>query len=183
MVRHSVPQQDSPSAAAPGKRQASSAMRTPALLHCLAATFVLAGAAACSAAPSGVTVTSSPSPWSAKCIATPRGEASPPRSDLTIVAEMGAAGCGFDTTRLAALAGRAVTIEYLDRDTTLPHNFAIYRRPERDLEGLVAATAYLLAPQRETLSLPALEAGTYYFYCDTHTRTMFGTLTAVDGTP
>lgn len=184
MVQDPVPQERSHSVTAPAGWQPFPGTRSPALLQALAATFLLAGAAACSAAPpSSAAVTASPPPWSAKCTSTPREEEMPPQSDLTIVAVLGGAACGFDTTRLATWAGRAATIEYVDRDPTLVHNFALYRSPVREPEGLIAATSWLLAPQQETLSLPPLEAGTYYFYCDLHTRTMFGTLTAHETAP
>ncbi len=121
------------------------------------------------------------SPWSAKCEKVSSEAASDPSSELTIVAPVGAAACGFDTTRLVAWAGQPLTIEFVDEDSTMLHNFAIYRDPDR--AEPVATSAWLLAPQRETLRLPAIAAGTYYFYCDLQQRTMFGTLTAVASVP
>ena len=117
------------------------------------------------------------SPWSPKCATTPREVPGEPASALTIVAELGAAGCGFDTTALVALAAPRITIEFVDRDSALPHNFAVYRDASRD--ELIGATKYHVAVQRETLELVGLEPGVYVFFCDSHTGSMFGSLTVI----
>lgn len=94
---------------------------------------------------------------------------------VTVVAELGAAACGFDTIAIVAPAGEAFEILFVDNDVTWPHNVNVGSDPE--LNKTIAEGEYLVAPARAPTKVPALEPGTYYFWCDLHAVTMKGILT------
>jgi nitrite reductase (NO-forming) len=79
----------------------------------------------------------------------------------------------FDTNCLAAPAGKAFSVVFDNQDPGVPHNFAIYTDS--------AATTALFkgdlvsGPKTMTYKVDALKPGTYFFRCDVHPTTMFGT--------
>lgn len=117
-------------------------------------------------------------PWSADCPTRPRMDEPEPTAALRLVAPKCAGACGFDTTRLAAPSGVALTLEYTVEDDGKPHNFALYRDPERD--ELLLESEYLIDGQQTTIEIAPMEPGTYHFVCQPHINKMFGTLTIVD---
>lgn len=130
-----------------------------------------AGASASAAAQAG--------PWSKDCTSLPSDAEPVPATQITILAEKGAAACGFTVLRLAVPANAPATVVFEDRDPVVPHNFALYR--DQGYDDPIVVGTYILAPEADTIALPPLPAGAYHFVCDAHTRTMFGTLTAVEG--
>jgi plastocyanin len=72
----------------------------------------------------------------------------------------------FDTTCLAAPAGRPFTLAFHNEDGGTTHNVAIYTDPS------VTKTLFQgkLVPggATEAYDVPALPAGRYYFRCDVH---------------
>ncbi len=94
---------------------------------------------------------------------------SPKGTHLSIVAKSSA----FDTSCLAAPAGKPFTIAFDNQDPGVPHNVAIYT----DASAATALfTGELVSgPKKVTYDVPALDAGTYYFRCDVHPTTMNGT--------
>ena len=81
----------------------------------------------------------------------------------------------FDTDTLAAPAGAALAIVFDNRDRGVPHNLAVYRSGPPAKE-LVAATELETGPTMQRLTVPALDAGRYFYQCDAHPTTMTGTL-------
>ena len=115
-----------------------------------------------------------------------------PQPSITVsAAPGGGAGCSgkqpvldivaqnttFDPTCLIADAGKPFTINFDNKDNgsaTGPHNIDVYTKKGGDS---IAKTDPQEGPVQETLDVPALDAGSYYFQCDIHPTQMFGTLT------
>ena len=77
----------------------------------------------------------------------------------------------FDEACLAAPADTPFTIELENRDT-VPHDMAIKRDPKAADDLFRGET--LTKRGRITYQVPALAAGTYYFYCSVHPAQMNG---------
>jgi len=78
----------------------------------------------------------------------------------------------FSTDKLVAPAGEAFQIVY-DNQESAPHNVAIYA--DQGYSQKVLVEEPFSGPKVVTYSVPALDAGTYYFRCDLHTN-MKGTI-------
>ncbi|HWO70508.1 MAG TPA: cupredoxin domain-containing protein [Actinomycetota bacterium] len=101
------------------------------------------------------------------------GAEGPAPAGVQVSAPPGAAGTGFAETQLTAPAGQPFTIRFENQDAGIPHNLAVYR--EEDFSGPpIAATPVEPGPVTQTLEVPALDPGTYYFRCDVHPTTMTG---------
>jgi plastocyanin len=85
----------------------------------------------------------------------------------------------FDIDELAAPAGEPFTVTFDNRDTGIPHNWALYASEDDadDTDKAIAATEIETAPDVQSVVVPALDPGEYYFQCDLHPN-MNGTLTA-----
>lgn len=79
--------------------------------------------------------------------------------------EVSAADFAFDASTIEASAGEAFTITFTNKDDQ-PHNIAIYA--EKDGEQIFVGD--IITGPGETIdnSIPALDAGEYYFQCDVH---------------
>jgi plastocyanin len=101
------------------------------------------------------------------------GAETPVPAGLRVSAPPGAAGTGFAETELTAPAGQPFTIRFENQDAGIPHNLAVHR--EEDFSGPpIGATPVEPGPVTQTLEVPALEPGTYFFRCDVHPITMTG---------
>jgi len=78
----------------------------------------------------------------------------------------------FSTDKLVAPAGKAFQIVY-DNQESAPHNVAIYS--DQGFSQKVFAEEPFSGPKSVTYTVPALDAGTYFFRCDLHTE-MKGTI-------
>ena len=78
----------------------------------------------------------------------------------------------FSTDTLVAPAGKAFQIVY-DNQESAPHNVAIYA--DQGYSQKVLVEEPFSGPKVVPYSVPALDAGTYYFRCDLHTD-MKGTI-------
>ena len=81
----------------------------------------------------------------------------------------------FDTSTLSAPAGTPFTVVFDNMDAGIPHNFSIYT--DDTATTALFTGEFLTGPDTTTYKIPALDAGTYFFRCDVHPTTMFGTLT------
>ena len=79
----------------------------------------------------------------------------------------------FDTDCLAAPAGEAFTIAFDNHDAGIPHNVSIYT--DESATTALFTGAFVTGPDTATYKVDALEPGTYFFRCDVHPATMFGT--------
>ena len=81
---------------------------------------------------------------------------------------------GFDPSTLTATADTPLTIQFVNKDPTVPHNFAIQKANADGSDWVGQPPAN--GGQTATYQAPALKAGTYTFYCAIHPN-MKGTLT------
>jgi plastocyanin len=107
----------------------------------------------------------------------------PPPTEVTPVGEQLSISAdsitSFETDEMAAPAGAPFTVTFDNQDTGIPHNWALYATEDDagDTDSAIAATEIETAPDIQSVIVPALDAGAYYFHCDLHPN-MNGTLTA-----
>ena len=82
----------------------------------------------------------------------------------------------FDTNCLVAPAGDKFTINFTNSDTATTHNIDVFTEQGGDS---LATVEPKIGPIEEKVPVDALDAGDYYFQCDVHPTTMFGTLAVV----
>lgn len=71
----------------------------------------------------------------------------------------------FNVATIKAKAGEAFTITFTNKEVQ-PHDVAVYR--SKGGEKIVTGKIISGPDQTDEISVPALEAGTYYFQCDVH---------------
>ncbi len=113
-------------------------------------------------------------PASAQPSAAPTGTA-PPCEPSGDTIQISAQGSTFDKDCLAAPAGAASTIEFTNNDAGVPHNVDVYDQQGGSHIGGAGPTEFFPGPGTTTYTVPALDAGTYFFQCDVHPTSMFGT--------
>jgi plastocyanin len=78
----------------------------------------------------------------------------------------------FDVSTLTAPAGAAFQIDFDNQDSPIQHNITI-----KDSSGTITFKGDLVTgPAQTVYNVPAMQAGTYTFYCIVHPN-MTGTLT------
>jgi nitrite reductase (NO-forming) len=94
---------------------------------------------------------------------------SPHGTDLSVMAE----NMAFSQSCLAAPAGRAFTIKFMNMDAGVPHNVSIFT--DSSASRALFTGKLVNGPDSITYEVPALDRGTYYFRCDVHPAQMYGT--------
>jgi plastocyanin len=84
-------------------------------------------------------------------------------------------GNTYDVNCLVAPVGDKFTINF-DNTDTVAHNVDVFTEQGGQSLG---STDLIAGPVKKPLDLDALDAGDYYFQCDAHPTTMFGTLAVV----
>jgi plastocyanin len=87
-----------------------------------------------------------------------------------------ASGLAFDTSTLTFVADQKISFDF-QNDDAAPHDLAIFTDSS-------ATDALFTGPTvdpgtSKTLEIPPLKPGSYYFHCNFHPETMFGTVTVV----
>jgi nitrite reductase (NO-forming) len=123
------------------------------------------------AAPQGQGGTSSPAPSVTPSPSSPGGTVACAPTGTTL--HLTAHNAAFDTDCLAAPAGAPFTVVFNNLDPGIPHNFSIYM--DSTASEALFTGALVTGPNKMTYQVKALKAGTYYFRCDVHPTTMFGT--------
>ncbi|HEU4527161.1 MAG TPA: cupredoxin domain-containing protein [Actinomycetota bacterium] len=77
-----------------------------------------------------------------------------------------AQGIAFDTAEIALPAGQPTTIHFVNQDAGVQHNISI-TTDETKAESLFDGEL-ITGPAEADYQVPALEPGTYYFYCVVH---------------
>ncbi|NQS78251.1 MAG: hypothetical protein HQQ74_06015, partial [Methanoculleus bourgensis] len=73
----------------------------------------------------------------------------------------------FDTDTITVPAGANVTVNFNNKDSGIPHNFAVYDSSFRSERIFVGEIITGPATINYTFTAPS-EPGTYYFQCDVH---------------
>lgn len=99
---------------------------------------------------------------------------------VALVAPTGAASKGFQEKTLTAPSDQAFTIAFDNQDSGVQHNVVVASAdPQKDPNATTYLTGTPVAgPGQVADPAPALAQGDYYFFCEFHPTTMFGTLTA-----
>jgi plastocyanin len=95
---------------------------------------------------------------------------------VALVAPPTASSKGFDTKALTFKAGAPTNLTFDNEETGVQHNVVIFQGTS-DTGPQVFSGPLLTGPGKTTYHVPALSAGTYYFHCEVHPVTMFGTIT------
>jgi plastocyanin len=84
----------------------------------------------------------------------------------------------FDTKQISVTAGTAVTVIFNNKDTGIPHNFAVYQKLSGGQTKAVFIGNTITGTATVTYNFIAPVAGnTYFFECDVHPTVMNGTFT------
>jgi plastocyanin len=87
-----------------------------------------------------------------------------------------ASGLAFDTNQIDLTAGKETKLTFDNQDAGTPHNIAIYPSESQISPNQALFQGEVVTgPTKVTYTIPALDAGTYYFHCDVH-PTMNGTV-------
>ncbi|MDD4567465.1 amicyanin [Methanoculleus chikugoensis] len=83
------------------------------------------------------------------------------------VVNLAAENIAFDTNTITVPAGANVTVHFVNKDSGIPHNFAVYDSSLRSEQIFVGDIITGPAETNYTFTAPS-EPGTYYFQCDIH---------------
>ncbi len=92
-----------------------------------------------------------------------------PSDTLTITAR----ALRFDAKRLVAVANAQVTVHMENRESGVPHNFAVYAN--RSAKDKIFVGEIFAGNDAKDFSFKTPAAGDYFFRCDVHPDTMTGT--------
>jgi len=95
---------------------------------------------------------------------------------VALVAPPTASANGYDTKTLSFKAGTPTNLTFDNEEPSVPHNVVIFQGTS-DSGPQVFSGALVTGPGKTVYHVPALAAGSYYFHCEVHPTTMFGTIT------
>ena len=87
--------------------------------------------------------------------------------NATAMVNLTAENIAFDTDTITVPAGANVTVNFNNKDSGIPHNFAVYDSSFRSERIFVGEIITGPATINYTFTAPS-EPGTYYFQCDVH---------------
>jgi cytochrome c oxidase subunit 2 len=104
-----------------------------------------------------------------KAAAQKASSCSAPTTAVTITAH----NIQWDKSCIAVQAGKSIKVTIDNQDAGVAHNFAVWQ--SSNLKKRFFVTPDVTGVATKTFTLPALQAGTYYFQCDIHGPAMSGT--------
>jgi plastocyanin len=146
--------------------------RLSVLLSFILILSIIMAFAACSSIVATTPGTTATGP-SASAASTPSATASGAAPGNTISIDLTAQNLAFDKSTITVKAGSQVTIDFNNKDSGIPHNFAVYT------DSTAASTLFkgnnITGPATTvyTFTAPATP-GTYFFRCDVHPTMMTG---------
>ena len=98
----------------------------------------------------------------------------PTTTGVTVPITLTAQNVAFDSTILTAPAGSTVVMTFVNKDTNMPHNFALYTNSTATTK--IFAGEIITGPKNitYTFTVPS-KPGNYFFRCDIHPELMTGT--------
>jgi plastocyanin len=102
----------------------------------------------------------------------------PPAQAVPLVAQ----GLKFQQTALQFTAGGRVTVRFDNKDVGTSHNFVLFNGKDANAP-VIFRGQIVTGPTTANYSFKAPGPGSYYFHCDVHPTTMFGTATVGAGPP
>jgi plastocyanin len=91
----------------------------------------------------------------------------------SVVIDLVAHNIAFDKSTITVPAGAEVTVNFDNKDSGIPHNFAVYQSAAAD--NTIFKGKIITGPQKITYKFTAPSSpGTYYFRCDVHPTIMNG---------
>jgi plastocyanin len=116
------------------------------------------------------TSSSTPPATSYSSSAAPSSAAGP--TTISLVAQ----NMAFDKKTITVPAGAQITINFDNKDSGIPHNFAVYN--DQSASQVIFKGDIIRGPDTKTYSFTApTTPGTYFFRCDAHPTTMTGQFT------
>lgn len=92
-----------------------------------------------------------------------------------VVIDLTAENIAFDKSTIEVPAGSSVTINFDNRDSGVPHNFAAYY--EEDAKDVIFQGKIITGPDKIAYNFVAPnKPGNYFYRCDVHPTTMKGQL-------
>ncbi|MCE5338312.1 MAG: cupredoxin domain-containing protein [Methanomicrobiaceae archaeon] len=91
----------------------------------------------------------------------------------TATVDLTAENIKFDKSTITVPAGAAVTVNFNNKDSGVPHNFAVYTDSSASQNIFKGDTVTGPATTTYTFTAPATP-GTYFFRCDVHPQQMTG---------
>ncbi|WP_238320354.1 cupredoxin domain-containing protein [Methanoculleus bourgensis] len=91
----------------------------------------------------------------------------------TATVDLTAENIAFDTDTITVPAGAEVTVNFNNKDSGVPHNFAVYTDSSASQSIFKGDTVTGPATTTYTFTAPS-EPGTYFFRCDVHPQQMTG---------
>jgi plastocyanin len=141
-----------------------------AVLGCMVVFAMLAG---CTTAPSTTTPTPTvPSGTTAGATTAGTTAAAGGATQLALTAQ----NYAFDKQTLSAPAGSTVTLTFTNKDSGVPHNFALYT--DNSASTAIFKGQIVTGPTTTTYTFTAPSTkGSYFYRCDVHPSSMYGTFT------
>ncbi|MDD1647989.1 MAG: cupredoxin domain-containing protein [Methanomicrobiales archaeon] len=97
-----------------------------------------------------------------------------PTTSGEVTVSLVAKNIAFDPSQITVPAGALVTIHFDNKDTGVPHNFALYTDSHATTRIFVGD--FITGPNTITYTFTAPSTpGNYFFRCDVHPETMTGT--------
>ena len=93
----------------------------------------------------------------------------------SVTVDLVAENIAFDKSTITVPAGARVTVNFNNRDSGVPHNFAVYETEAAEKVIFRGQIVTGLAKTEYTFDAPAV-SGTYFFRCDIHPTQMTGQL-------
>lgn len=103
----------------------------------------------------------------------PQMEVSPANLSQNVTVDLVAVGISFNMKTITVPAGAHVVVNFDNRDSGIPHNFAVYDTPSMGRDIFVGPIIF--GPGKTIYEFDApQEPGTYHFQCDPHANIMKG---------
>ena len=127
---------------------------------------------ACSGSPAA-TATPAPQPTATTGGTAPAATPTSAPGGKSVSIDLVAQGISFDKSTVTVPAGASVTVNFNNKDSGIPHNFAVYDTSAAGKSFFVGQTVTGPATMTYKFTAPATP-GTYFFRCDVHPTTMTG---------